>query len=411
MAEITKEQLEEFYINQGLSLPKCAKALGRRSSSGILYLLRKYGIKTRKKGRFDHRIHGITKAQLENLYVEQGLSVRECAKVLGLPSHGAISKRLSEFGIKTRPSKFQEGNQINKGRAPEDCSGWKGGKKIVLCDNCGEELPKFPSLISETNFCDSICKGEWLSQDMTGKRIGLLTIIKQSGRDQNDHILWECLCDCGNIKPINTSTLANVKSCGCQKHPKGEKSVHWKGVDGGYGYDTALSTLAYAEDIRPDPDVLGRVQVKCLTCNEWFTPTINQVSARIYALTHNARGECRFYCSDECKKQCSIYRQEKYPKDFKPESIRNEILDPDFREMVLIRDSYRCQKCDSLEDLEVHHIEGVAQEPMLANDLDNCLTVCHDCHVEIHEQPGCTYYDYQREACEDNKEAVNQITI
>ena len=68
----------------------------------------------------------------------------------------------------------------------------------------------------------------------------------------------------------------------------------------------------------------------------------------------------------------------------------------------------KCQKCGATEDLNVHHIEGVAQEPMLANDIDNCITVCHSCHVEIHSQPGCTYFDYQRDSCEDIKEAVNQ---
>ena len=56
----------------------------------------------------------ITKEILEELYINQGLSVRECAKKLGLPSHGAISWRLKKFGIKARPGRFQKGNTFNK---------------------------------------------------------------------------------------------------------------------------------------------------------------------------------------------------------------------------------------------------------------------------------------------------------
>jgi hypothetical protein len=89
----------------------------------------------------------ITKELLEDLYIKQGLSVRECAKKLGLPSHGGISWRLKKFGIKTRPNKFQKGNQINKGRRRlgEENANWKGGKSTqIICIDCGEEFHTHP---------------------------------------------------------------------------------------------------------------------------------------------------------------------------------------------------------------------------------------------------------------------------
>lgn len=165
----TKEQIEGLYIGQNLSTLKCAKVLGYSSASGIIHLLRKFGIKSRPKGRFDHRVKGISKSTLENLYINQGLSVRECAKVLGLPTHGAVVERLHEYGIKTRVSKFQKGNEINKGRDPEKCSGWKGGKQIVKCSYCGKQLLRFPSTTNETNFCDFSCKGKWESENLRGE--------------------------------------------------------------------------------------------------------------------------------------------------------------------------------------------------------------------------------------------------
>lgn len=164
---ITKERLENLYVEQNLSILKCAKILNC-SYGGIHRQLRKFGIKSRRKGRFDHRIHGITKAKLENLYIKQGLSVRQCAEALGLPTQGAVAWRLKEFEIPAHIGKFQIGNQINKGRNPESCSNWKGGKQAVLCDACGKELSRFPSLIHKTNFCNFSCKGKWESENLKG---------------------------------------------------------------------------------------------------------------------------------------------------------------------------------------------------------------------------------------------------
>ena len=79
------------------------------------------------------------KELLEDLYLNQGLSVRECAEKLGLPSHGGISWRLKKFGIKTRPNRFKKGNQINKGRRHfgGENANWKGGKKeLLICIDC-----------------------------------------------------------------------------------------------------------------------------------------------------------------------------------------------------------------------------------------------------------------------------------
>jgi hypothetical protein len=159
---VTKERLEQLYVRDGLSAPKCAVMLGCAQSSIIRYL-QKFGIKGRPKGRFDHRVHGITKATLLNLYIEQGLSERQCAEVLGLPTHGAITERIREFGIKTRPSKFQLGNQLSTVAGGEGSRVWKGGKKPVSCAQCGKRLVRFPSLINRNNFCRSDCRKKWLS--------------------------------------------------------------------------------------------------------------------------------------------------------------------------------------------------------------------------------------------------------
>jgi hypothetical protein len=163
----------------------------------------------------------ITKEHLQKLYVEQGLSVRDCARVLGLPTHGGISWRLKKFGIKTRPAKFQKGSRHPGDRKPEQHGSWKGGKQTIYCTQCGTELKRFPSHIHKINFCNMSCRDQWKARDLQGQKFGLLTVIKKTGKDKNNHILWECKCNCGGIKLVTSSDLTkNVISCGCMNHNK-----------------------------------------------------------------------------------------------------------------------------------------------------------------------------------------------
>lgn len=84
---------------------------------------------------------------------------------------------------------------------------------------------------------------------------------------------------------------------------------------------------------------------------------------------------------------------EKYPKGYKTATSRE--VDPILRKMVLGRDNWTCQKCGATiddDELHCHHILPVASEPMLQNDMSNCITVCKRCHKKIHtEIAGCGY--------------------
>lgn len=53
--------------------------------------------------------------------------------------------------------------------------------------------------------------------DLTGRKIGRLTVIRFFGYSQRKCRLWECRCDCGVVKIFNTNILKHeiVKSCGC----------------------------------------------------------------------------------------------------------------------------------------------------------------------------------------------------
>jgi 5-methylcytosine-specific restriction endonuclease McrA len=53
------------------------------------------------------------------------------------------------------------------------------------------------------------------------------------------------------------------------------------------------------------------------------------------------------------------------------------------RELVYKRDGHRCLRCDSAEDLTLHHIEHRALGG--TNKADNLQTLCSPCHVYLHD--------------------------
>ena len=65
--------------------------------------------------------------------------------------------------------------------------------------------------------------------EMVGKKFGKLTVIKDSGkRKKSREVIWECLCDCGNIKEAPTHALKSgiTTSCGCETKNKYKKRKH-----------------------------------------------------------------------------------------------------------------------------------------------------------------------------------------
>lgn len=63
-----------------------------------------------------------------------------------------------------------------------------------------------------------------------GKRIGRLTVVSFHSHSPKVS-LWNCQCDCGNVKvlPITSLHKSGVKSCGCLKSIPGQNSYGWTG--------------------------------------------------------------------------------------------------------------------------------------------------------------------------------------
>uniref|UniRef100_A0A6M3XK83 Putative HNH endonuclease n=1 Tax=viral metagenome TaxID=1070528 RepID=A0A6M3XK83_9ZZZZ len=180
----------------------------------------------------------------------------------------------------------------------------------------------------------------------------------------------------------------------------GKNSPSWKGGVSKNGiplFDTYANQLDWCEKVRKDPKTPHILNVRCTesNCRKWFTPKTHEVQNRIQSLKGNQKGDNRFYCSDKCKRNCNVYRQKLYPKNFKPYHVRE--VQSELSKLVKERDNYICQRCGSKSNLQAHHYESVYYNPIMSADVDNCITSCAKHHKEVHKQSGCRFADLKKD--------------
>lgn len=156
-------------------------------------------------------------------------------------------------------------------------------------------------------------------------------------------------------------------------------------------YETYKDKLTIDESPRLSKDGVS-LEVKCRYCGRYFKPTNGQVKHRIQGLNGTTTGEQGLYCSDGCKSECPIFGQILHQKGNKKATSRE--VQPQLRQLVLERDNYTCQYCGSTEYLHCHHIYPLNESPITSADIDECITLCIDCHKEVHMNvSGCGYHE------------------
>lgn len=58
--------------------------------------------------------------------------------------------------------------------------------------------------------------------DLTGQKFGRLTVVRRLSNNKYNFAMWQCKCNCGNIKNVSTNSLksGNTQSCGCLQKEK-----------------------------------------------------------------------------------------------------------------------------------------------------------------------------------------------
>jgi len=117
----------------------------------------------------------------------------------------------------------------------------------------------------------------------------------------------------------------------------------------------------------------NRIQLTCLYCGKQF-------EEQAYVLNWN-RGK---FCSQNCNGK--YHSKEKHSCWQGGISCERDVVKHTeeysiWRSSVYARDRWTCQICGSKKNIEAHHIARFSLFPEKRFDIDNGITLCHECHL------------------------------
>ena len=123
-------------------------------------------------------------------------------------------------------------------------------------------------------------------------------------------------------------------------------------------------------------------RIECKTCGKLFTPS-----------GWAWRRDPKFCCSRcywDSRKGLVVNRLfgEDNPK-WNPDKKSRTYPSGYLKERTKERDGYACVLCGSMERLHVHHIDMF--KDVLKHRLSNLITLCHDCHWDLHRMSDDEY--------------------
>jgi len=258
---------------------------------------------------------------------------------------------------------------------------------ILKCKACNED---FLGYNKNNKFCTHSCSNSGIYCPSYGKKKS-----EETKKKISENRKGKC---CGKDNPMKRDDLRRKFSDNFHNHPwskklnKGKNNPNWKG---GYKkkniacFDTYASQIDWIEEVRRNEEDLNILEVKCVYCGKWYIPSWSDINNRIQVLKGNYCGDHRLYCSSGCKEACPIYRKKEWPSTYLRGTSRE--VQPQLRQLVFKRDDYKCVKCENSKELHCHHILPVSTDPLLSADIDNCITLCVECHKEVHKIDGCKY--------------------
>lgn len=255
--------------------------------------------------------------------------------------------------------------------------------------------------------------------DLTSKIFGLLTVKTKSDKRLSDRISWVCICECGNEHVVTGKSLqkGSTKSCGCLKNYivdlSGQRFNHLTAISYVEGKKSCWQCVCDCGNyiiVRTDSLQNGHTK----SCGCLKSANVNKLVGKRFGrlvvdsiIRHVNHSRNSLHCICDCGNTCDLEvnnlisgRTQScgcYCLDY-PSNWRGGLTDENhtiraskemqvWRKAVFERDDFICQKCGIRGGfLHAHHIKGFAKYPELRFELDNGLTLCKECHYEVHRK-------------------------
>lgn len=129
--------------------------------------------------------------------------------------------RMHEQAGKTKEGESLEGKRFGKLLVLPEIKYLNDSPHCVCRCDCGQiTYVTTNALISgNTQSCGCLLKekiNKINASKVIGKTFGALTVIEETQERKNRHIIYKCLCECGNYCYRTTQSLTEASSCGCK---------------------------------------------------------------------------------------------------------------------------------------------------------------------------------------------------
>lgn len=134
--------------------------------------------------------------------------------------------------------------------------------KVQIEYSCGHIGCQLPRIYMSKHGC-KVCANENLVNNLIGKKLGKLTVVKCVGKNKHGNYMWLCQCECGNKVIVRGGALVrqtgNTISCGCYKSErmslwssehKGEQHYNWQGGITTIAKHLRILTKQWDKDVR-----------------------------------------------------------------------------------------------------------------------------------------------------------------
>lgn len=288
---------------------------------------------------------------------------------------------------------------------------------------------------------------------LTGRTFGRLTVVRFAGLNSRHCALWECRCRCGRLCTVVGQLLrkGSTKSCGCLASELSAKRHRKNLVGQHFGRLTViryektkgsracwLCRCSCGRQLVISSTSLLSGDTRSCGCLVRTTPQYKDIAGKKFGrltavrfLHRNKRGdalwECRCSCGAQHKasgvylrlgrsRSCgclnrdimSARRGTKHPnwnakmdQESRDRHRRGSPTQLQFGQVakhIRKRDSNKCVICGAASCmLHVHHLEPWARAPKLRYSAANLVTLCADCHRQLHFLYGkdCDLEDFR----------------